>query len=109
MAKGLPFDIWLCGLTLRAPQFALTSSRRSCYPLTWVATMPQTILAIYENGVLKPMGNVDIPEHRALEILILEDDLPLSLIGQVAEQGRSYDFLRDAAEDIYTACDGEAV
>ena len=71
--------------------------------------MGQPIRAIYEDGVLKPVGNVDIPEHRTLEILILEDDLPLSLIGQVAEQGGSYDFLRHAAEDIYTADDGEAV
>ena len=71
--------------------------------------MPQTVHAIYENGVLKPLGKLDIPEHRTLEILILEDDLPLSLISQVAEQGGSYDFLRDAAEEIYTADDGEAV
>jgi len=71
--------------------------------------MRQTIHAIYENGVLKPLGNVDIPEHRTLEILILEDDLPLSLIGWVAEQGGSYDFLAHAAEDIYNADDGEAV
>ena len=71
--------------------------------------MPQAIQVIYENGVLKPVGRVDIPEHRTLEILILEDDLPLSLIGQVAEQGGSYDFLQHAAEDIYTADDGEAV
>lgn len=71
--------------------------------------MSQAIQVIYENGVLKPVGKVDIPEHRTLEILILEDDFPLSLIGQVAEQGGSYDFLRHAAEDIYTADDGEAV
>jgi predicted DNA-binding antitoxin AbrB/MazE fold protein len=71
--------------------------------------MPQAIQVIYENGVLKPVGKVNIPEHRTLEILIFEDDLPLSLIGQVAEQGGSYDFLQHAAEDIYTADDGEAV
>jgi len=71
--------------------------------------MGQPIRAIYEDGVLKPVGKVDIPEHRTLEILILEDDLPLALIGRVAEQGGSYDFLHHAAEDIYTADDGEAV
>ena len=71
--------------------------------------MPQAIQVIYENGVLKPVGRVDIPEHRTLEILILEDDLPVSLVSRVAEQGGSYDFLHDAAEDIYTADDGEAV
>jgi hypothetical protein len=71
--------------------------------------MPQAIHVIYENGVLKPLGNADIPERRTLEILILEDDLPLSLIGWVAEQGGSYDFLYHAAEDIYSSDDGEAV
>jgi predicted DNA-binding antitoxin AbrB/MazE fold protein len=71
--------------------------------------MPQTIHAIYENGVLKPLDKVDIPERRTLQILILEDDLPLSFIGRVAEQGGSYDFLHHAAEDIYSADDGEAV
>ena len=71
--------------------------------------MSHAIKVIYENGVLKPVDRVDIPAHRTLEILILEDDLPLPLIGRVAEQGGSYDFLNDAAEDIYTADDGEAV
>jgi len=71
--------------------------------------MAQAIQVIYENGVLKPLGKVDLPEHRTLEIFILDDDLPLSLIAQVAEQGGSYDFLQHAAEDIYTADDGEAV
>jgi len=71
--------------------------------------MAETIQVIYEDGVLKPLEKVDIPEHRTLKILILEDDLPLSVIGRVAEQGGSYDFLREAAEDIYTMADGEAV
>ena len=71
--------------------------------------MGQPIQVVYENGVLRPVGKVNIAEHRTLEILILEDDLPLYLIGQVAEQGGSYDFLQHAAEDIYTADDGEAV
>jgi len=74
-----------------------------------VGMMPQSIEVIYENGVLKPVGKVNIPEHRTLKILIIEDDLPLSLISRVAEQGGSYDFLHHAAEDIYTVHDGEPV
>jgi predicted DNA-binding antitoxin AbrB/MazE fold protein len=74
-----------------------------------VMAMPQAIQAIYENGVFRPLGKVNIPERRTLEILILEDDLPLSLISRVADQGGSYDFLDEAGEDIYTANDGEAV
>jgi predicted DNA-binding antitoxin AbrB/MazE fold protein len=91
------------------PHFTLTFNPGSCYACAEAITMPQTIHVIYENGVLKPLGKVDIAEHRTLEILILEDDLPLSLIGRVAEQGGSYDFLHHAAEDIYTTDDGEAV
>ena len=71
--------------------------------------MAQTIRVIYEDGVLKPLRKVDIPEHRTLEIMILEDDLPLPLIARVAERGGGYDFLQHAAEDIYTADDGEAL
>ena len=71
--------------------------------------MPQSVQAIYEDGVLKPLEQLDIAEHQRLEILILEDDLPPSLIARVAEQGASYDFLLHPDEDIYTADDGEAV
>jgi predicted DNA-binding antitoxin AbrB/MazE fold protein len=71
--------------------------------------MPQTIQAIYEDGVLKPLRKLDIAEHRTLEIFILEDDLSLSLIARVAEEGGGYDFLHHAAEDIYTRDDGQAV
>ena len=71
--------------------------------------MPQTIHAIYEDGVLKPLGKLDVPEHRTLEIFILEDDLPLSLIARAAEEGGGYDFLHRAAEDTYSKDDGEAV
>jgi len=71
--------------------------------------MPQTIQAIYENGVLKPLQKLDVPEHQRLEVLILEDDLPPSLIAQAAEQGCSYDFLHHPDEDIYTMEDGEEI
>ena len=71
--------------------------------------MPQRIQAVYEDGVLKPLGKVDIPEHRTLDILILRDDLPLSVIARVAEESGAYDFLHRAGEDIYTSEDGEAI
>jgi len=71
--------------------------------------MPLRVQAIYEDGVLKPLRRLDIPEHHALEILILEDDVPLAVVGRVAEQGGSYDFLHHSDEDVYTIDDGEAV
>jgi predicted DNA-binding antitoxin AbrB/MazE fold protein len=71
--------------------------------------MPQTIQAIYENGVLKPLRKLNIPERQRLEVLILEDDVPASLIARIAEEGGGYDFLRHPDEDIYTMEDGEEI
>ena len=71
--------------------------------------MPRTIQAIYENGVLKPMNKLDLPEQQRVEILILEDDLPTSLIAEVAHKAGSYSFLSSVGEDIYTIKDGEGL
>jgi len=71
--------------------------------------MPQAIQAIYENGVLRPLQKLDIPDHQRLEILILEDELLPSLIAQAAERSGSYDFLHHPDEDICTTKDGEEI
>jgi predicted DNA-binding antitoxin AbrB/MazE fold protein len=71
--------------------------------------MRQTIRAIYEDGVFRPLQKLNIPERQTLEMLILEDDLASSLIAQAAEQAGSYDFLRHPDEDIYTLEDGEEI
>ena len=71
--------------------------------------MPRTIQAIYENGVLKPLNKLDLPEQQRVEILILEDDLPPSLIAEVAQKTGSYNFLSRSGEDIYTIEDGEGL
>ena len=72
--------------------------------------MPRTIQAIYENGVLKPLSKLDLPEQQRVDILILEeDDLPPSLIAEVAGKAGSYNFLGRSGEDIYTTEDGEGV
>jgi len=67
------------------------------------------IQAIYENGVLKPLRNLDIPERQRVEIIILADDLPSSLISKIAEESGSYSFLSHPSEDIYTSRDGEGI
>ncbi|MDD4985193.1 MAG: antitoxin family protein [Dehalococcoidales bacterium] len=69
--------------------------------------MPRTIQAVYENGVLKPLHKLDLPDRETVELLILEDDLPPSLLAQVAHKGGSYNFLSRSGEDLYTAEDGE--
>ena len=71
--------------------------------------MPRTIQAVYENGVLKPLRKLDLPDQQTVEILILEDDLSSSLIAQAAHKAGSYDFLSRPSEDLYTAEDGEGL
>lgn len=71
--------------------------------------MPRTIQAIYEDGVLKPLHKLDLSEQQAVEILILEDDLPAFRIAEVASKAGSYNFLGRSGEDIYTAEDGEGL
>jgi predicted DNA-binding antitoxin AbrB/MazE fold protein len=77
--------------------------------LVEVTAMPRTIQAIYENGVLKPLSKLDLPEQQRVDILILEDDLPPSLIAEVAGKAGSYNFLGRSDEDIYTIEDGEGL
>lgn len=71
--------------------------------------MVKTIQAIYENGFLRPLEKLNIPEHTKIKIIIPEDDIPSALIAKVADQSGSYNFLKDSNEDIYTMNDGEEV
>ena len=71
--------------------------------------MPRTIPAIYENGVFKPIHELDLPDQQRVEILIVEDDLPHSLIAEAAQKAGSYNFLSSSGEDIYTIEDGEGI
>jgi len=71
--------------------------------------MSPRIQAIYENGVLKPLQKLALPEQQRVEIFVLADDIPSSLIARIAEQAGSYKFLDHPGEDIYTAQDGKAV
>lgn len=73
--------------------------------------MPKTIEAIFENGVFKPLGKITAKDHARFKIIFspLEDkELPLHLL-QMAEEGGSFDFLKEKEEDIYSAEDGEAL
>jgi predicted DNA-binding antitoxin AbrB/MazE fold protein len=74
-----------------------------------VSAMSRTIQAIYEDGVLKPLRKLDLSEQQAVEILILDDDLPASRIAEAAGKSGSYNFLDHSGEDIYTAEDGEGL
>jgi predicted DNA-binding antitoxin AbrB/MazE fold protein len=70
--------------------------------------IPKTIKVIYEDGVLKPLEKLEIPEHEKVEIII-PNDIPSSTIAQSAEDSRSFDFLKEPVEDIYSLEDGEEI
>ena len=70
----------------------------------------KTIRAIFQNGTLKPLDPIDVPEDTRLTLALLEnDDLSADAIAELASRDRSFDFLSDPREDIYDDSDGEAV
>jgi len=71
--------------------------------------MTDPIKAIYENGVLKPLSPLDLGEHEQVEIIIIKDEIDSEEILKIAQAGKSFDFLSEPGEDIYTAEDGEPV
>jgi predicted DNA-binding antitoxin AbrB/MazE fold protein len=73
--------------------------------------MARTMKVIYEKGVLKPVGRLNLAEHQEVEIIILgkDDDLPAAAIAALALGNKSFEFLADPGEDVYTAQDGEPV
>ncbi|HNS79295.1 MAG TPA: antitoxin family protein [Syntrophorhabdus sp.] len=68
--------------------------------------MTQTIRAIYENGIFKPIERINLPQHQEVEIIV-PHDISGKYITFMAERGGSFDFLADQKEDIYTINDGE--
>ena len=69
-----------------------------------------TIEAVFEDGVFRPLGDVRLPEHQRVSLVVsVPDDLPASHLARVAETGKSFDFLADPREDLYSLEDGEPV
>ena len=70
----------------------------------------RTIEAVFEDGVFRPLGDVRLPEHQRVSLVVtVPDDLPASLLARVAEEGKTFDFLADPREDLYSLEDGEPV
>ena len=76
--------------------------------------MIRTVNAIYENGLFRPLGDVDLPNQERVRLLFLpesevasDDDLSTWAIALLAERSPSFAFLADPREDIYTLEDGE--
>jgi predicted DNA-binding antitoxin AbrB/MazE fold protein len=68
-----------------------------------------TIRAIYEHGILKLKRKLKLKEHQPVlvDIYLLEDDLPASAIARLARKSKSFGFLKNPAEDIYSLKDGK--
>jgi predicted DNA-binding antitoxin AbrB/MazE fold protein len=70
----------------------------------------KTIRAIFRDGTLKPLDPVELPENTPLTLALLDpDDLAAEAIAELADKGKSFEFLNDPLEDIYSESDGEAV
>ncbi len=70
----------------------------------------KTIRAIFQDGNLKPLDPLDLPENTRLRVALLDgDDLSADAIGELAGRDNALDFLNDPREDIYSDSDGEAV
>jgi len=70
----------------------------------------KTIRAIFRDGTFNPLDPVDLPENTRLTVALLDiDDLSADAIAELASKDKSFDFLNDPSEDIYSDSDGEAV
>jgi len=73
--------------------------------------MSNPIKAIYEHGVLRPLEELELSEQEQVEIMILkpgEEILALDL-ARLALAGKSFAFLEEPEEDVYSLEDGEPV
>lgn len=71
--------------------------------------MMRKVKAVYDHGVLKLLERVDLPEHKKVTVVIVEDDVPTEELQELAVASGAFDFLSDSAEDIYTREDGDPV
>jgi len=76
--------------------------------------MVRRVNAIYEDGLFRPLEDVDLPNQERVRLLFLpesktasDDDLSAWAIALLAKRSPSFAFLADPREDIYTLEDGE--
>jgi len=71
--------------------------------------MPKKIEAIFEDGVLKPIGKLDIEEHQKVEITILEQPKVFKVSGNPIENILYYikHPLQSTIDEMVTASDYE--
>jgi predicted DNA-binding antitoxin AbrB/MazE fold protein len=70
----------------------------------------RTIRAVFQDGNLKPLEPIDLPENTRVTVALLDgDDLSAEAIAELARKEKAFQFLNDPREDIYSESDGEAV
>lgn len=70
----------------------------------------RTIRAIFQDGTLKPVEPLDLPENTPLTVALLDsDELSAYAILELIRRDAAFEFLNDPREDIYTEADGEAL
>jgi len=73
--------------------------------------MSNPIKAIYEHGVLRPLEELELGEQERVEIMILKpgEEIPAADLARLALAGKSFAFLEEPEEDVYSLKDGEPV
>ena len=73
--------------------------------------MTKLLQAVYEHGTIKPDIHLDLAEHQKVlvAVVIADGDPSGLLIAHTAQKSKSFDFLNDPREDIYSISDGDDV
>lgn len=73
--------------------------------------MTKLLNATIEQGKIKLDAPLNLAEHQKIlvAIIIADNDPSGLLIAQTAQKSKSFDFLNDSREDIYSISDGENV
>jgi predicted DNA-binding antitoxin AbrB/MazE fold protein len=70
----------------------------------------RTIRAVFQAGSFRPLEPIDLPENTPVTVaLLVSDDLSADALAHLASRDKTFDFLEDPREDIYSESDGEAV
>jgi len=73
--------------------------------------MTKLLTGIFEHGQIKINTPLHFAEHQKVLIAVIVDNSDPSglLIAQAAQESKSFNFLNDSKEDIYSIADGEDV
>jgi len=73
--------------------------------------MTKLLPAIYEHGKITTDVPLNLAEHQKIliAVIISDNDTPGLLIAQTAQKSKSFDFLNDPHEDVYSLSDGDDI